>query len=357
MTRERSILKYLWLVTVVALAGCDKKTEITPVPVAPVSESRPVSSKTHAYVPTPPECVGPVAGGAPQKRDIAGRQWELSGSTLRLLQESGPDKVVIGALTDIKEGSADNLANLEQFVKWFKKKKADIIVVAGDSGEDREQIEKVLTLLSGSGLPVFVIIGNRDGRKDYREAVAAVSAKHANVFNLNTLRRVDLPGVDLISMPGYHNPAYIHAEDGGCAYQSRDVAALTDLVKACNSPVLLVSHGGPKQDGREGIDRTADGENVGDPQLTAAIKKNNIPFGIFGNIHEAGGRATDLAGKIVLGQGVAFSSMYLNPGPADGVTWIMNDKSESIGMAALLSIDKGKASYRIKRLGDIGGRP
>jgi len=156
--------------------------------------------------------------------------------------------------------------------------------------------------------------------------------------------------VDIVSMPGYFNASYIHADDGW-AYSAEDVAQLGPIVAACDSPALLISHGGPKQEGEQAIDRTAEGSNVGDPALTELIKTHKIPFGVFGNIHEAGGRATDLAGNQVLAQGQPHASLYLNPGPADGVAWMMNDKSESLGMAAVMTVKDGKASYVVHRLG------
>ena len=65
---------------------------------------------------------------------------------------------------------------------------------------------------------------------------------------------------------------------------TEDTAKLAELAASCDSPVLLVSHGGPLQSGAEAIDRTSEGENVGDPGLAKAIADAKIPFGIFGAI-------------------------------------------------------------------------
>jgi Icc-related predicted phosphoesterase len=154
-------------------------------------------------------------------------------------------------------------------------------------------------------------------------------------------------------MPGYFNPAYLHNDDG-CLYYPADVAVLADLIKSCKEPVLLISHGGPRQEGPEALDRTAEGENRGDPALAKLMADAKVPFGVFGNFHEAGGRATDLSGKTKLEQNKPYDALYINPGPADSVRWMMNDRTESEGMGAIVTIKDGKASYQVLHL---GGKP
>ena len=69
-------------------------------------------------------------------------------------------------------------------------------------------------------------------------------------------------------------------------------------------------------------------------------------FGLFGNIQEAGGHATTLAGK-KLPEGAFHDSLYLNPGPADHVPWSMLDGTSSFGMAGLLSIKGSCVVFKI----------
>ncbi|MEM6532867.1 MAG: metallophosphoesterase [Myxococcota bacterium] len=299
-----------------------------------------------------PECVGPIGDGEKKEVTIGNQKWELNGSTLSATSGLKKNRLVVGALTDIKEDSEENLANLDAFVATFKKEKVDLVMIAGDSGLDKAQLLGVLSKVAEVGVPVFNIAGNREGKADYDAAMKEITEKHPNVLNLNAIRRVDTPLADFISMPGYFNPSYIHAEDG-CQYFQADVDALDDLAKASDSPVVLVSHGGPLQTGEQAIDRTAEGANVGDPMLTKAVEKNEIKFGIFGNIHEAGGRGVDLAGENLLPEGKPHESLFLNPGPGDAVAWQMNDGSESLGMASVLTFDnKGRATYVVHRIPD-----
>jgi Icc-related predicted phosphoesterase len=259
-------------------------------------------------------------------------------------------ELVIGALTDIKEDSEENKANLKQLVDWFKKSNVAVIVVAGDTGENQKEIEGALDVLATAKVPVFNIAGNREGKTEYRKAMVALRAKHGNVFDLNVIRKVETPIVDIVSMPGYFNASYLHNDDG-CLYYQADLDALADLIKTCKEPVVLVSHGGPKQEGAEALDRTAEGENRGDPGLAKVMAATRVPIGIFGNFHEAGGRATDLAGQTRLEENKAHDSLYINPGPADAVRWMMNDGTEGNGMGAILTIKQGKATHQIHRIG------
>ena len=97
------------------------------------------------------------------------------------------------------------------------------------------------------------------------------------------------------------------------------------------------------------IKQVHDGTNVGDPELAKFLQANPIPFGAFANIGEAGGRATDSAGKATIAPDTPSASLYVNPGFMDSVSWQMLDKSRSEGMAAVMTIKGRQASYKIKR--------
>src|SRR5207249_2050449 len=114
---------------------------------------------------------------------------------------------------------------------------------------------------------------------------------------------------------------YLHCPTG-CDYFPQDVADLATFVPKATGPVrLLISHGPPLQAGAVAIDRITEGANVGDPSLAEFMKKNPgvFPFGMFGNILEAGGYATYLVGTTRIAQEQYADSLYLNPGPIDSV--------------------------------------
>ncbi|OGQ90608.1 MAG: hypothetical protein A2289_06465 [Deltaproteobacteria bacterium RIFOXYA12_FULL_58_15] len=329
--------------------GCQKEAADI---VEPPTPDQPT---TKAPAGSDPQCVGPIGAGTPESIKVGETEWEQNGSTLTL-KSPKLESLTLGAVSDIKEDTEENRVNLKVAADVFKREKVDAIIVSGDTGEDQAQIEASLGILAAVGVPVFNIVGNREGKTEYGKAMVALRARHGNVFDLNTIRRVDTPVADIVSMPGYYNPSYIHHDDG-CQYFSADVALLEKLVKSCDSPTILVSHGGPRQEGAQAIDRTAEGANVGDPGLSNLITSAQIPFGIFGNIHEAGGRATDASGKNLLKQGEMHPQLFLNPGAADGVRWPMNDGSLSVGMAAMLKVEGDKAKYTVFNLSESEDAP
>ena len=82
--------------------------------------------------------------------------------------------------------------------------------------------------------------------------------------------------------------------------------------------MALVSHGPPRGEGAEAIDRIYEHRNVGDPAMAAMIKELKIPFGFFGHILEAGGRATDDVGNPIK-PGHLSKSLFANAGSASAI--------------------------------------
>jgi hypothetical protein len=172
------------------------------------------------------------------------------------------------------------------------------------------------------------------------------------VFNLNLIRRVDLDDLNILSMPGYHDPEYVHCQWDRCLYYESDTLSLAEMARETTKPSLVISHGPPRQKERNGIDVVSEGVNVGNPWLTSTLDKAHIPFGAFGNIQEAGGKATNLDGTNFIAQNTFVDSLYLNPGPSDSLAWAMNDGTESHGMAAVVHVVGKKARYKIYRVGE-----
>jgi Icc-related predicted phosphoesterase len=332
--------------------GCPKSEPAQKAPpVETKAKPSQVTKAPEAAAPSDPECIGAfVADGTPTKLDINQRSYELRGSRLVETSTDQDDEIVIGVVADIKEDTPENIKNLKAILDFFKAEKAELIVVDGDLGENEPQIANVLEVLVQSGLPTFPIIGNREKKADFNNAVKTVQSKHNNIFNLNFVRLVQLDDVSLVSMPGYFNKDYIHVENG-CHYLPSDVEGLRPIVKAAGEkPIVLVSHGPPKQDGPEALDRTLEQANVGDPAMARFLQESGVKLGIFANIHEAGGRATDLLGANLVAPGKMSTEMYMSPGPADSVRWTMNDRTESVGMAAVMIVKGKQASYKSFRI-------
>lgn len=302
-------------------------------------------------------CVGPLAAGSgKQVIELGGQTYERNGYTLTRTSSDADGQVVLGIMSDVKEETEDNLKNVTAALEFFKAQKAEAIVFLGDSSETKEGVVKVLKAIAAGGLPVFAVVGNRECRLHWKEGMAEAQKDAKNLFDFTQIRLFNSNDVSIISMPGYYNPTYLHCTDG-CRYFPSDVEGLSKLLKEATAAPLLISHGPPRQEGANAVDRIHDGANVGDPVLGEFLAKNPIPFGAFANIGEAGGKATDLSGKNVIAQDTMVNSLYLNPGFMDSIAWQMLDGTTSTGMAAVMTIKGRQASYKIKRFGAAPADP
>ena len=297
-------------------------------------------------------CVGPSdkALAAPDAWTSDGFKFTVSGGAAEVRAEVKPraDEARIGILAAVKDFSPETQANLATFVAAFRKAGVSAIVVDGDSAYGVDDQDTTLTdlfsYLGGQGLPIFGIIGNSESRSSFNRALLTAYRKHPTVLNLDLVRKIEGDGFTLVSLPGYFDKRYIH-ESAGCQYKPEDVQALAQLAKGAKTPVVLVSHGPPRQEGRSALDVTEDGHNVGDPELAVAIAEARIPFGIFGHILESGGRATDVSGKKQVKPNSAVSELFVNPGPAFADPWQLNSGTVSHGMAAILTLRSGKGEW------------
>lgn len=96
-----------------------------------------------------------------------------------------------------------------------------------------------------------------------------------------------------------------------------------------------------------------DAGNVGDPDMADLLETVPVPFGIFGHILEAGGRATSnlkTGAPVKLpmrswSTGCISTRAVLRPRP-----WGMLNGKQSYGMAAVLTVDGGKAKMEFLTL-------
>jgi hypothetical protein len=298
-----------------------------------------------------PDCVGPMTEDPKESFTLGEMKLERAGAVLNITTSDPDDEFRMGQITDVKDFTPENMANIKVALGWFAKEKVDAIAVTGDIGESAEGIEKVLTEVAKSGKLVFAIAGNRECRSHFSTALAAVQKTHKNVINMNKVRVVNADDASIVSLPGYYNRSYIHCPEG-CSYNEADVKALATFAAKTTGPVrVLLSHGPPKMSGDKGLDRIHEEVNVGDPNLTEYLKTSgSFPFGCFGNIQEAGGYATDLSGENRIAQNAYADKLYMNPGPIDAVRWSMLDGTESLGMAGLLHIKGKQAKHKIYRI-------
>lgn len=299
-----------------------------------------------------PACIGPIWTGEPSTLTIGDRKYTRNGHELRIEGEAPEGaEVRIGVLANLNVANGENLFNVRRYLAEFEQAGVELIVVAGDSGDELDAIERNLRAVAEASVPVLAIAGNRERTRDFVAAVENVRKEKPNLLSGHEIRLLGLHGVDVVTLPGYHDPRYIHPEEGGCQYFLEDVKAVQTLASQAKNPVLLLAHGQPKGKTAQALDVIAPGgEHIGDSNLNEVILAAKIPFGIFANVKEAGGKAlADLEGNRIVPQGEWSETLYLNPGAADSLEWTMNDGTPAHGMAAILHVKEGKASYRIYR--------
>jgi Icc-related predicted phosphoesterase len=341
----------LALLLALALAPtCKKKTAPTAgADAGPVAEAPPVRPVAVHVEGVTNRCVGPLDRGGPaEEMMLAGKKWRRMGYELTVLSKDADDQAVLGLVSDIKDATEQTLRNLRHFIGEFKKRGADALIAAGDLAEEAPDIRNVVLTLAESELPTFVIIGNREGIRDYEAAVSAVAQTKKNLFDLNKIRYVGGDDFDLVSLPGYHNANHVRAKDG-CAYTREDLADVPRIAARAVNPVVLVSHGPPRGTAKTSLDWTDTETNVGDPRLAWVIQTSGIPFGVFGNVMEAGGSGVSSDFNTPIPPGTWADRLYVNVGSASSFPWKLNNGEVSTGMAMVLRIKGKKGSFEVLR--------
>lgn len=349
--------RLLWIAVLAALSstGCKKEGGAPATPPAPTAAlapdaGAPAPGAAPADDAPPAACIAPLDEAAPPRQVTIGKLAATrQGHRLTFGEKDADGQLVLGVLGPVNEDSPENLLHLDRYLKFFQEQKADAIVMTGDIAEVADGITRVVSHVARSGLPVFAIIGNRECAADFAEGMSAAQAQHSNVVNLNQDRVVELGGAVLLALPGYHDPNFINCTTG-CRYTQGTIEETIRLGRAAaGKPVVLVSHGPPRGEGTQAIDYAINGGNVGDQQINRALTEGGIRFGVFSNIKEAGGKATDDSFNTVLPENKPSRTLYLNPGAADSTVWDMNDRSRSHGQAAVLAIKGEEATFRIFR--------
>ena len=294
-------------------------------------------------------CPGPFERLAtPRQVKLAGKDYVHSGYALKVQTRDADEQVNIGVISAVKDTSAATMRNLKQALAWFEKKEVEWVVANGDLAADEFDLGDILDALGESGLPVLLVPGNTESMGSLARLYKRRMKRFPNLIPGNWVRVVDADDVVFWTLPGYHDRAFVH-QDAGCHYKEKDVRTLlTQVDKAGKRPVTLVAHGPPEGKGRQALDWAQADKNVGDPLLNRKKNKKNVPFGIFGHILEAGGAAVGQDLKTPVAPKEARARLYVNAGSLSADPWGMNDGSVSRGMALLLTLDAGKAAYRVR---------
>lgn len=283
----------------------------------------------------------------PYEVQIGDKKFIFEGSTARIESKAKPGREIkFGVISGIKDWHPDTQANLRYFINEWKKEQVEGIIMGGDLAYEEDDLSNIMKLFAETNLPLYVVVGNNDSRSEFNRVIRKLSKNHNNIINMDMVRIMHGDGFDMISLPGYYDKKYTRGSSS-CTYKPEDAQELVKESENLKEPVILITHGPMKLEGKDAIDYAWEAGNVGDEHLTDALREaKNIKFGIMGHILEAGGKANTIDGKLVK-QGVYSDSLFLNPGPAQSLGWKMLDGKTSYGMAATLYLKGKKGKYRI----------
>ncbi|MBK7858440.1 MAG: metallophosphoesterase [Archangiaceae bacterium] len=280
------------------------------------------------------ECNAPwVRVGSPLVTTHQGWQYEYGGASVKVRREGAPAKgpVKLGLLAGIKDLEPETQRALQLFLAAFEKADVEAIIVGGDTAEQTEVLDQVYAWLpQQTRRPIVSIAGNTERAGAHNYAIAkARKAGAQQLVNMGLIRRYDGPGFDLVSLSGYHDKTYLHLS-GGCIYSDQALTDAEAAIRAADDPVIMLVHGPPRQSGKQSLDFVPGAGNVGDPRLTELLKRNQVQFGTFGHILEAGGHGTDLSGKPLPAKKL-HPALYVDQGSANPLPWKMNDGTTAHG--------------------------
>jgi len=277
------------------------------------------------------------------------------------------DIIKIGFITDIQ----GDTTNLPYLVEELNDHNIRSLFVLGDLNDmnkeimptDYEEIYSVLDVISANfDGSVLVMPGNHESQEDYFKVLEEL--RNRRISDLHNWTFLPFGEIAIIHILGYHSAEYTNPNG---FFLDKVELPPNFYIKEClektpygTKPTgkecmtfdkikIALSHGPPRFGSIHSIDFASTGENVGNLNLTQTIFSNNIRFGVFGHIHEAGMKAVNGKDEFVP-ENTWSTTLFLNPGPA--TAWQMNSGKFSKGSAAILEIDtkEKKARYEIIRV-------
>lgn len=315
----------------------------------------------------PPALSAPPPPAQPVRGDPACLA-SLDAPSSRLVLRQARGELRIGVLAGLKESEDANLRQARALADQLKARGAEVLVALGDLGDNAEAQDALLGAIGAAGVPLLALAGNREVRAELDGALSELKRRGLPVVDLSRVRLVDLGDALLVGLPGAFERRQLRAE-GACLYGQADLdalAAFLDKRPAAAPPALLLGAVPPRGSSPQALD-ASEGANVGDPRLLPLLTAARAPFGLFGQVWEAGGRGLDGAGRPVAPAPAQSSppepgvplpggaaQLYVNPGAADRTRWPMSDGTFAEGLAALLTIRGRLASYQVVRAAPQG---
>ena len=161
----------------------------------------------------------------PEVIEHDGFRFEHTGATVkvrRLTPRSGAasKRAKLGVLAGIKDLEPETQALVTRFLADFDKADVDAVIIGGDTASEPADLDRILGFLVGATRrPLLVIAGNMERAAALNHSILTLRrAGHTHLLNFDTIRRYDGDGLDVVSLAGYFDRAYLHLA-GGCIYK------------------------------------------------------------------------------------------------------------------------------------------
>src|SRR5439155_1158396 len=173
--------------TIATASSAEEAARLAGAAVLAAGTQKPPSGGTTAPA-APPQPAAPAA--AQQRSDAScAAPLELSGIRVQIRPASGTLR--LGVFAGLKDADDENVAHLRKLAAEVVKRGAEVMVADGDVGDNPDEQETLLGVLTETGLPLLVAPGNREVRAELDAAESELRKKGAKVWDLSHARVVD----------------------------------------------------------------------------------------------------------------------------------------------------------------------
>ena len=169
---------------------------------------------------------------------LGDRTWKLAGHALSL---EGTGAITIGVIADAGGAAPATLAALGRL--RGKLSNIDLVLVLGGMGSTAAELQASLGALGDRATwPIVVIPGDLEPATAAVTAIAALRARGQPVLDGRLIRRVDVPGATIATLPGASDASRLVAGAEGCGYRASDIAAVfADLTPRTGLRILATA--------------------------------------------------------------------------------------------------------------------
>ena len=159
-----------------------------------------------------------AAADGPELAEEKLGDWQLSGHTLH--RTGAATTTTIGVIADAGGAAPITLAGLGRL--RGKLANVDLVITLGGMGATAAELAGAIGAFAGHA-PIVVLAGDL-------EPAAAIAGLPRPMLDSRMVRRIELPGATIVTLPGASAASRLVPGDDGCAYRPADVTAvLADL--------------------------------------------------------------------------------------------------------------------------------